>query len=78
MQVRYKVHLPALSFQDGEKSRTILAGMVLTTVLGHVICKNFHLCIICWEDCERKNSHVPASPNVAASISSLLKKAPRK
>ena len=65
-------------FRTEKNLRTILAGTVLTTVLGHVICKNFHLCLLCWEDCERKNSHVPASPNVAASISRLLKQARRK
>ena len=36
VQVCYDANLPALYLQDGENSRTILAGTVLPTVQGHV------------------------------------------
>ena len=42
--VRYEVHLPALSLQEREKSRTILSGTVLLMVQGKVLWKNSHLC----------------------------------
>ena len=44
VRVRYDAHLPALSLQDGEKLRTILAGTAPPTVKGHVLCNNWHLC----------------------------------
>ena len=53
--VRYEAHLPALSLRDGEKPHTIIAGAFLPAVQGHVICKNWHLCGLCWEYCEHKN-----------------------
>ena len=40
MQGRYEAYLPALSHQDRENLRTILAGMVLPTLHGHSFCKN--------------------------------------
>ena len=59
MRVRYAAHLPTLSLRDGENLRSILAGTVLPTLHGAVLCKNWHLCGACWEDCEQKRSHVP-------------------
>ena len=73
MRVRYDVHLPSLSLRYGENSRSILTGAVLLTLHGHVLCKNWHMCRVCWEDCERKNSHVPTLPEAAKTISELLK-----
>ena len=37
-------HLAALSLRYGENSRTLLAGKVLPTLHGYVLCKNRHLC----------------------------------
>ena len=73
VRVRYNAHLPSLSLRGGENSRYILAGAVLPTLHGHVLCKNWHLCGVCWEDCKRKNSHPPNPPEVATTISGLLK-----
>ena len=73
MRVRYDAHLPSLSLRDGEQTRSILTGEVLPTLRGHVLCKNWHLCGVCWEDCERKNSHVPTPPEAATTIAKLLK-----
>ena len=53
--------------------RSILAGVVLPALHGHVLYKNWHLCRVCWEDCERKNLHVPTPPEVATNITGLLK-----
>ena len=39
VQVRYDAHLPALSLWDRENSPSILAGMVLPTLQGVVLCK---------------------------------------
>ena len=75
MCVKYNAHLPTLSPQKEENSRTILAGTVLYTLHGHIICKNSHLCGVFWEDCERKNSHVPTPPEVATDTAGLPKKA---
>ena len=50
MRVCYDSHLPALSLQDGESTRSILVGTVLPTLHGAVLCKNWHLCGSCWED----------------------------
>ena len=62
VRVRYDAHLPSLSLRDGEQTRLILTGAVLPTLHGHVLCKKLHMCGVCWEDCERKNSHVPTPP----------------
>ena len=51
VRVRYDAHLPSLSLRDGEKTRSILMGAVLPTLHGHVLCKNWHMCGVCWEDC---------------------------
>ena len=61
-RVSYDAHLPTLSFWDGENLRTVLEGMVPPTVQGTVLFKNWHLCGMCWEDCERKKMHVPTPP----------------
>ena len=53
VRVRYDAHLPSLSLRDGEQTRLILTGAVLPTLRGHVLCKNWHMCVVCWEDCER-------------------------
>ena len=71
--VRYDADLPSLSLWDGENLRSILAGVVLPALHGHVLYKNWHLCRVCWEDCERKNSHVPTPHEVATTITNLLK-----
>ena len=73
VKVRYDANLPSLSLQDGENSRSILSRAVLPTLHGHVICKNWHLCGVCWEECKCKNSHPPTPPEVATTISGLLK-----
>ena len=73
MQVHSEVHLPAMFLWDGENSRTILVARVLPMVQVRILCKNWHLCRLCWEDCARKNSHVPTSPAVATAIARLLK-----
>ena len=75
VRVCYNSHLPTLSLRDRENLRTILAGTVLPSVQVRVLCKNWHLCGLCWEDCEHKNSHIPTSPDVVATLTRLLKKA---
>ena len=72
MMVRYDAHLPSLSLRDGEQTRSILTGAVLPTLRGHVLCKNWHMCGVCWEDCERKNLHVRTPPEAANTIAELL------
>ena len=73
MRVRYDVHLPSLFLRNGENSRSILTGAVLPTLHSHVLCKNWHMCMVCWEDCEHKNLHVPTLPEAANTIAELLK-----
>ena len=73
----YDAHLPALSLWDGENSYIILAGKVLSTVQGYILCKNWHLCGLCWDDCERKNSHVPTSSDVESTLTRMVKIARR-
>ena len=73
MRVRYDAHLPPLSLRDGEQNRSILTGAVLPTLRGHVLGNNWHMCGVCWEDYERKNSHVPTPPEAAHTIAELLK-----
>ena len=75
MRVRCNLHLPALSLQEGESTRSILVGTVLPTLHGAVHCKNWHLYGYCWEECEQKRSHVPTPPEVATTVSGLLKAA---
>ena len=41
VRVRYNSHLPDLSLQDGESTRSILVVMVLPTLHGAVLCKNW-------------------------------------
>ena len=73
VRVRYDTHLPSLSLRDGEQTRLILTGAVLSTLCVHVICKNWHMCWVCWEDCKHTNSHVPTPPEAANTIAKLLK-----
>ena len=73
VQARYEFHLPSLSLQDGEKTRSILMGAVLPTLRGHFLCKNWHMCEVYWEDCKRKNSHIPTPPKASNTIAELLK-----
>ena len=47
VRVHYKAHLPTISLWDVKNSRTIMAGKVLHTVQGHVLCNNWHLCRLC-------------------------------
>ena len=51
VRVRYDAHLPSLSLRDGDQTWSILTGAVLPTLHGHVLCKNWHMCGVCWEDC---------------------------
>ena len=61
LRVHYEAHLPTLTLQDGENPCTIIVGEVLPMVQGHILCKNYHLYRLFWEDCKRKNtSHVQA------------------
>ena len=45
--VGYDNQLPALSLQDREKFRTLLARTILANLYSHVICKNWHLRGVC-------------------------------
>ena len=73
VKVRYDAHLPSLSLQDEEKLQYILEGEVIPTLHDHVLCNNWNLCGVCWEDCDRKKSHVPTPPEVETTIAGLLK-----
>ena len=73
MRVGYDAHLPFLYLWDREQTRSILTGAVLPSLRGHVLCKNWHMCGVCWEDCKHKNSHVPTPPEAANTIAGLLK-----
>ena len=70
---QYNVQLLIISLHYGENSWSFLAGTVLTTLHGHAIFKNCHLCGVCWEDCECRKSHVPTPPGVAITIYGLIK-----
>ena len=58
----YEGHLPSLSLWYGNNLWSILAVAVLPNLHIHIICKNWHLCGVCWEERERKNSHIPTPP----------------
>ena len=73
VQVRYEVHLPSLYLCDGDKLRSILVGTVLPTLNSHVLCKNRHLCRVCWEECKRKNSR-PRDENSKLTLQTYNKK----
>ena len=73
VRVRYDAHLPPLSLRDGDNLRSILTGEVLPTLRSHVLCKNWHICGVCWEDCKRKKSHVLTPPEAATTIAEILK-----
>ena len=74
MRVRYDAYLPALSLWYRENSCLILVVTVLPTLHVAVLCKNWHLCRACWEDCKRKRLHVPTPPTeVATTVAGLLK-----
>ena len=73
VKVRYDAHPTSLSLHDGEKLRSIMTRAVLLTLHGHVICNSWNLCRVCWEDCERKNSHVSTPPKVETTITRILK-----
>ena len=77
VRLRYDAHVLALSLQDGEKAQAILAGKVLPTPHDHILCNNWHLYCVCWEDCERTNLHIPTPLEVATAIAGLLKTAQR-
>ena len=64
---------PPCPFSTGKTCVLSWQGQSSPTVQGYVICKNCHLCGLCWEDCESKNSHVPTSPYVASTLTRLLK-----
>ena len=44
------------------------------TLHDHILCKNWHMCGVCLEDCECKDMHVPTHPEVATAIYGMLKK----
>ena len=73
VRVLYDTHLPALSLWDGENARTLLAGIFLPNLHGHVIFKNWNLCRVCWWYCKSKNLHIPTPLEVATAISGLPK-----
>ena len=73
LRVRYGARLPTLYQQNGENLCSILAGTVLLTLHGAVICKNWHLCGSFWEVCEQKHSPVPIPPEVTTTVVGLLK-----
>ena len=73
MRVYYDAHLPSLSLWDRENSWSILTRAVLPTLRGHFLCKNWHMCEVYWEDCKRKNSHIPTPPKASNTIAELLK-----
>ena len=52
--VRYDAHLSVLYLRDRDNLCSILAGTVLLTLHGAVLCKKWHLCGSFWEDCKRK------------------------
>ena len=70
---QYNVHLLIMYLQYEENLWTFLAGTVLTTLHGHAIFKNCHLCGVCLEDCECRKSHDSTPPGVAINISRLIK-----
>ena len=73
MRSRYVVHLPSLPLRDGDNLRSILVGAVLPTLHGHILCKTWYLCGMCWEDCERENSLFPTHQEAETTIAGLLK-----
>ena len=75
MWVRYDAHLIDLSLRDRRNLWTLLAGTILPTLHIYVLCKNWDLYGVCWEDCERKNLYIPATTEVEATISRMLKTA---
>ena len=75
VKVHYEALLPDLSLWDVENSWTQLTRAVFPTIHCYVICKNFHLCGLFWEEFEHKNSHVPTSMDVAYTITGLMKTA---
>ena len=75
VRVRYDAHLPALSLWGMDNSWTLPAGTVLSTLNGHIIYKNWHICRVCWYYCARNYLHVPTPPEVVTAIYGLLKTA---
>ena len=75
VQLRYSVHITAMFLSDGGKARTVLTGAVLPRVQVRFICNNWHLCGLFWEDYKHKNLHVPTSPEVAVTLTEMLKTA---
>ena len=73
MWVRYNTHLPSMSLRDRDNSLSIVVGTVFPTLHGAVHCKNWHWCGSCWEDCERKLSHVHTPSEIATAVAGLLK-----
>ena len=71
--MQYGTHIPPLLSQDEENSWAIMTGTFLVTLHGHVLCDNYHLCGVCWEDCKRKKFHIPIPPEVVTAIAILLK-----
>ena len=62
VRVYYNAHIPALSLWNNKNLRTLLMDTVLPTLYGHVLCKMWHLCGVCWKYCERKNIYAPTPP----------------
>ena len=73
VKMRHDAHLPSLYLQNMESLRSIITGAVLHTLHGHELFKNWNLCGVCWEDCGRKNWHVPTPPKVETTIAGLIK-----
>ena len=74
-RLHYVAYLPTLSLQDRENSQNLLEGTVPPTLYGNVICKNWHLCGLCWDDCEQNNELIPTPLDVAPTIIEMLKTA---
>ena len=73
--VCYNAYLPTLSFWYGEHSHSILARMVLLTPYYAVLCKNWILCGVYWEDYKCKRFHVPTLSEAETTIDGLFKAA---
>ena len=48
----YKDYPPTLYLQGEVNEHNFLAGEVIPIVQGPVLCKNWHLYGLCWEECE--------------------------
>ena len=66
---------PPCPFGTGKTCALYCKGHPPPRVQGHVLCKNWQLCGLLWEEFKRKNSHVSTSPDMAETLTGLLKTA---